>query len=185
MDHHINKTCIYCTQELTLQLTVRARVQDGYHCISPKGKTPDKLPSTIFDKLQTLIIPAIISLLLYLIISYVLVPIWRRYRARYSQYLPLESISTQTTTFRQRVQGVFARYLLPSSWRSDFGSNRYAVSAADGLVDEFDDEEGEELSDVDDNRRLALSLDARRGLVDDRRLSRDLEEGFRDDSDEE
>ena len=40
---------------------------------------------------------------------------------------------------------------------------------------------------MDGNRREALSLDARRGHIDDagRRLSRDLEEGFRDDSDEE
>lgn len=38
---------------------------------------------------------------------------------------------------------------------------------------------------MDEHRRLALSLDARRGAVEDRRLSRDLEEGFRDDSDDE
>lgn len=39
---------------------------------------------------------------------------------------------------------------------------------------------------MDDGRREALSLDARRGRdIDDRRLSRDLEEGFKDDSDEE
>lgn len=36
---------------------------------------------------------------------------------------------------------------------------------------------------MDDNRREALSLDARRGRDEDgRRLSRDLEEGFKDDS---
>lgn len=50
----------------------------------------------------------------------------------------------------------------------------------------FDEDDGEELSDVDEHRRLALSLDARRGAAnEDRRLSRDLEEGFRDDSDDE
>ena len=39
---------------------------------------------------------------------------------------------------------------------------------------------------MDSNRREALSLDARRGGDDDgRRLSRDLEEGFKDDSDDE
>ena len=38
---------------------------------------------------------------------------------------------------------------------------------------------------MDSNRREALSLDARRGQDDDgRRLSRDLEEGFKDDSDD-
>lgn len=38
---------------------------------------------------------------------------------------------------------------------------------------------------MDDNRREALSLDARRGHDMEGRLSRDLEEGFRDDSDDE
>jgi len=51
---------------------------------------------------------------------------------------------------------------------------------------DFDEEEGEELYEVDENRREALSLDARRGLNEDgSRLSRDLEEVFKDDSDDE
>jgi len=76
--------------------------------------------------------------------------------------------------------------LLPSSWRSDFNISRYTGSAQDGSDSGFDDEDGEELLDVDQRRREALSLDANRGLNDDgRRLSRDLEEGFRDESDDE
>jgi hypothetical protein len=62
------------------------------------------------------------------------------------------------------------------------------VSARDGESSDFDEDEGEELFEVDEGRREALSLDARRGMGDDamgRRLSRDLEEGFKDDSDEE
>jgi hypothetical protein len=60
------------------------------------------------------------------------------------------------------------------------------VSAQDGSSSDFDEEEGEELYEVDDNRREALSLDARRGRNEDgSRLSRDLEEGFKDDSDDE
>lgn len=78
-----------------------------------------------------------------------------------------------------------ARVLLPSSWRSDF-SSRFTASAQDGSDNGFDEEDGEELLDVDRNRREALSLDARRGLHEDgRRLSRDLEEGFADESDDE
>jgi hypothetical protein len=120
------------------------------------------------------------------VISYLLVPLWKRYRGRYSNYLPLDTISTQTTSFRQRIQSAIARRLLPSSWRSDFGGNRYTVSAADGNGSDFDEDDGEELYEVDSNRREALSLDARRGRDDDgRRLSRDLEEGFKDDSDDE
>ena len=89
-------------------------------------------------------------------------------------------------SFRQRIQGAIARRLLPSSWRSDFGGNRFAASATDGNGSDFDEDDGEELYEVDSNRREALSLDARRGRDDDgRRLSRDLEEGFKDDSDDE
>lgn len=52
-------------------------------------------------------------------------------------------------------------------------------------MSDFDEDEGEELSGFDDNRRLALSLDAARGIDEEgRRLSRDLEEGFKDDSDD-
>jgi len=135
--------------------------------------------------LKTLVIPAIISLLLYLLISYLVVPVWKRYRGRYSNYLPLDTISTHTTSFRQRAQSAVVGLLLPSSWRTDFGRSRHTVSAQDGSGSDFDEDEGEELYEVDDRRREALSLDARRGADDDgRRLSRDLEEGFKDDSDD-
>lgn len=135
---------------------------------------------------QTLIIPALISLILYLIISYAIVPIWKRYRGRYNNYLPLDSITTRTTSLRHRIQNAVFSRLIPSTWRRDFGGERYAVSAEDGTGSDFDDEEGEELYEVDDGHREALSLDARRGRdIDGRRLSRDLEEGFKDDSDDE
>ncbi|KAH6684539.1 hypothetical protein B0J14DRAFT_555499 [Halenospora varia] len=144
-----------------------------------------KMGSTL-SLLKTLIIPAIISLILYLIISYAIVPVWKRYRGRYSNYLPLETISTQTTSLRERIQSALAGLLVPSSWRAHFSRSRYTVSAQDGTGSDFDEDEGEELYDVDENRREALSLDARRGRDDDgRRLSRDLEEGFKDDSDDE
>jgi hypothetical protein len=80
---------------------------------------------------------------------------------------------------------MLTRYLLPSSWRSNL-SGRFAAAVGDddGSDQGFDDEDGEELFEVDDNRREALSLDARREH-DEGRLSRDLEEGFRDDSDDE
>ncbi|CZR59027.1 uncharacterized protein PAC_08919 [Phialocephala subalpina] len=140
----------------------------------------------LWSLLKTLIAPALISLILYLIISYAVVPLWKRYRGRYSSYLPLDRISTNTTSLRQRMQTALFSRLIPSTWRRDFGGQRYTVSAQDGAGSDFDDEEGEELYDVDDGRREALSLDARRGRdIDDRRLSRDLEEGFKDDSDEE
>lgn len=112
-------------------------------------------------------------------------PLWQRYRGRYSRYIPLDTISSRTTSLRQRFQDILLRFLLPSVWRSNFQSGRFTTGAQDGSDQGFDDEDGEELFEVDDNRREALSLDARREHDVERRLSRDLEEGFRDDSDDE
>jgi hypothetical protein len=139
----------------------------------------------VADLPQTLFVPALISLVLYVFLSFFLIPVYRRYRTRYGQYLPLSHISSQTTTIRQRVQALLVRALLPSSWQNDFNRGRFAINAGDGSDDEFDEDDGEELYEVDESRREALSLDARRGDSDGGRLSRDLEEGFRDDSDDE
>ncbi|KAG9244791.1 hypothetical protein BJ878DRAFT_479826 [Calycina marina] len=136
--------------------------------------------------LKTLVVPALISLLLYLLISYLIVPVWKRYRGRYSSYLPLETISTQTTSLRYRIQSALAGLFIPSTWRQEYERSRQTMNARDGMGSDFDEDEGEELFEVDDSRREALSLDARRGRDDNgRRLSRDLEEGFKDDSDDE
>lgn len=141
---------------------------------------------TLFLIRQTLVVPAIISLIIFLLISYLVVPLWTRYRGRYSTYVALETISTRTSSLRQYVRSALAGLFIPSSWRAEYERSRQTVSARDGTDHEEWDDEGEELFEVDDNRREALSLDARRGRDDDgRRLSRDLEEGFKDDSDDE
>jgi hypothetical protein len=132
----------------------------------------------------------VISLVLYLLISYIIVPLWKRYRGRYSHYLPVETISTHTSSVRQRIYTALvnaaARWLLPSSWRTEF--EREQVANGRGETSDFDEDEGEELytvEDVESNRREAISLDVHRGRDDTgRRLSRELEEGFKDDSDE-
>ncbi|KAI1414607.1 hypothetical protein F5Y13DRAFT_158921 [Hypoxylon sp. FL1857] len=134
---------------------------------------------------KTLIIPAVISLILFLLSTYVLVPLWRHYRTRYSQYLPLDTISTHTSSIRGRIQDAMARWLLPSRWR--FSLHERLVVGDDASDLGFSSEEGEELDEVHDDPRHALSLDTHNLEHTDsmRRLSRDLEEGFRDDSDEE
>ncbi|KAH8600833.1 hypothetical protein B0O99DRAFT_291154 [Bisporella sp. PMI_857] len=135
--------------------------------------------------LKTIVVPALISLLLYLFVTFLIVPIWKRYRGRYSNYLPLNTISDHTTSLRHRIQSALAGLFIPSSWRANFERSRQTVIAEDGAGSDFDEDEGEELYEVENNRREALSLDARRGAdIDERRLSRDLEEGFKDDSDD-
>ena len=133
--------------------------------------------------LTTILLPALVAGVLYVLLSFVVIPLWQRYRGRYSRYLPLETISAQTSGIRERIQDSVGRWILPSRWRQNFDATHFTVNAA--VSDhEFDEDDGEELYELDGNRREALSLDARRRQeVDGARLSRDLEEGFADDSD--
>ncbi|ORY71302.1 uncharacterized protein BCR38DRAFT_453880 [Pseudomassariella vexata] len=134
---------------------------------------------------KTLIVPALISLILFLVSTYILIPLWRQYRSRYSHYLPLETISDRTSSLRSRVQDAIARWIVPSQWRMGM---RERLVIADGDSDVgFSSDEGEELDVVvGEDRRRALSLDTRTEQTDSMmRLSRDLEEGFMDDSDDE
>jgi hypothetical protein len=155
--------------------------------------------------LQSIILPAVIALSLYLIIQFAVIPLYRRHHARYSQYLPvhtqnpLSSLSESTTTLRQRLSSALLVFILPSrwaEWRYTHGRNERIDNA-----DEDDEEMGEDLEfDIEqdiaaDERRerrrrdgLSLSIDAvqrgQREPSSDRRLSRELEEGFADSSDD-
>lgn len=127
------------------------------------------LPPQANSLAQTLIVPAVISLLLFLVSTFVLLPLWQRYRNRYSQYLPLETISNQTLSLRGRMQGAMVRFMSPSTWR---------VRAADRVVvagrASFDSEDGEELDEVDDIVARAVVDQARGNNADStRRLSRE------------
>ncbi|KAI1154285.1 hypothetical protein F4825DRAFT_448614 [Nemania diffusa] len=140
---------------------------------------------TMLSVIKTLLVPALISLVLFLLSTYVILPVWRYYRNRYSQYLPLDTISTQTTSLRIRIQDAIARWISSSSrWRLRARDRGTVVDDNESDLG-FSSEEGEELNEVDEDRRHALSLDTHHQHTDsDRRLSRDLEEGFRDDSDD-
>ncbi|KAM7217853.1 hypothetical protein V8F06_006780 [Rhypophila decipiens] len=137
--------------------------------------------------IKTLAIPAVISLIIFLVSTYLLIPLWRRYRNRYSQYLPLDSISNGTLSLRARIQNGIAQWLVPSNWRTRLQDR--LVIAESGTSDAgYDSEEGEELNEVDDSARAVLERDRHAAAAHadtTRRLSRDLEEGFMDDSDEE
>ncbi|GKZ33674.1 hypothetical protein AbraIFM66950_003705 [Aspergillus brasiliensis] len=128
---------------------------------------------------KTIIIPAVISLTLYLLFSFAIIPFFRRYHQRYSQYLPLHTISAHTTTLRDRIADALMRRFLPSVWRqSQFDDQHDNISIYD--------EEGEIMvgMDMDPSRREAL--ERRRSTAGDAesRLSRELEAGFMDDSDD-
>ncbi|KAF2811831.1 uncharacterized protein BDZ99DRAFT_281292 [Mytilinidion resinicola] len=141
--------------------------------------------------LKTILVPALVSLIVYLLLTHLVLPFVRRHRHRYNQYLPvqggLDSISSGTSSLRQRASDALYAFFVPSSWR-----RRHAVVdgsyASDNHEDElFDDEEGEGMVGFDIDERRREALERRRSGVgeEDRRLSRDLEEGFKDDSDDE
>ncbi|KAL4926500.1 uncharacterized protein BDV17DRAFT_269400 [Aspergillus undulatus] len=130
---------------------------------------------------KTLFIPAVISLGLYLLISFLIVPFFRRYHQRYSQYLPLESITAHTSSLWERIADAIMRRFLPSSWRQ-----QAHISDANDNISILD-EEGEIMVGMNNDSAHREALERRRSTVaeDEGRLSRELEEGFMDDSDEE
>ncbi|KFA77780.1 hypothetical protein S40288_00475 [Stachybotrys chartarum IBT 40288] len=131
---------------------------------------------------QTLIVPAVISLLIFLLLTFVLVPVWRHYRARYGQYLPLDAITSQTMSLRHRILNRITQWILATPWRR----SRDTASAVGNGTSDNDLEDGEELSVVDDDAWSAVEGQSQLGRHDSTsRLSRDLEAVFRDDSDDE
>ncbi|KAM0324134.1 hypothetical protein ACHAQA_008326 [Verticillium albo-atrum] len=134
--------------------------------------------------LKVLIVPAVISLILFLSLTYILVPLWRKTRERYGQYVPVHAIQSHTLSFGQRVRSGVSGIMERSIWRRN-ASQGVAIGDDDHSDDGFASDDGEELGQVNPNTRQAIAEDARRTRPENtRRLSRDLEEGFRDDSDD-
>ncbi|KAJ5570313.1 uncharacterized protein N7459_009743 [Penicillium hispanicum] len=129
---------------------------------------------------QTILIPASIALTVYCLFSFLIIPFFRRHHQRYSQYLPLHTISAHTLSLRDRMADAVMRFFLPSSWR------RGAHVENHENID-IDDEEGEIMigMGMDATRREALERHRGSAIEPESRLSRELEEGFMDDSDEE
>ncbi|KAJ5545382.1 hypothetical protein N7535_006229 [Penicillium sp. DV-2018c] len=128
---------------------------------------------------QTILIPAAIALSIYVLLSCILIPIFRRYHQRYSQYLPLHSISAHTRSLRDRIADQVMHFFLPSRWRWGARMNHDNIS--------IDDEEGEVLTGMNTDSARRGVLGRRRDSLAETgpRLSRELEQGFMDDSDEE
>lgn len=124
-----------------------------------------------------LLIPAFIATATYLITSFVILPLWARYKNRYTRYLPLDAVSAASTTVRDRIADFVTAYMLPARLRAEMQQD------GDGHSDEELDEYAH-ISDTEATRRReALSLSLERN--NQRRLSRDLEQGFASDSDSE
>lgn len=91
-------------------------------------------------------------------------PIWRRYRDRYAQYLPLDSISERTSSLRHRIMG----RLIAFSPFATFAGSRNVVFAPNSPLD------GEELDEVDEEIWRAIERHVPAARPDStRRLSRE------------
>ncbi|RDI77638.1 hypothetical protein Vi05172_g12373 [Venturia inaequalis] len=183
--------------------------------------SPPEIMTSSFHFLKSLLFPAFLALLLYVLLSWFIIPLYRRHRARYAQYLPvhtnpISSLSSSTQNLRSNITSALLSFLLPSRWaeyrHQHRQNNSRVVDARDGdeelgngtthhfengdigygIGDSEDDDDDDD--EVARGRRdgLSLSMDARsrsrsnvEGADSNRRLSRELEEGFRDDSDDE
>ncbi|BCR89036.1 uncharacterized protein ACHE_50234A [Aspergillus chevalieri] len=137
---------------------------------------------------KTLVIPATISLVLYVFLSHLILPFFRHYHQRYAHYLPLHTISAHTSSLRDRIGDTLMRCVLRSS--SSFPWRRNSVAGPGGDHHDnvsIDDEEGEIMvgMHMDPARRRELERRWDSRPESEGRLSRDLEEGFMDDSDDE
>ncbi|KAI8943624.1 hypothetical protein NX059_001609 [Plenodomus lindquistii] len=89
-----------------------------------------------------------------------------------------------SASWRTKLSDALYALFAPSAWRRD----RTVIDGSGQNEDElFDDEEGEGMvgfDPIDERRREAL--EQRRSIMDEeRRLGRELEQGFKDDSDDE
>ncbi|KAK3500000.1 uncharacterized protein B0T23DRAFT_401501 [Neurospora hispaniola] len=125
-----------------------------------------------FSAIRTLIVPAIIALILYLVLTFAVIPIWQRYRNRYSQYLPLETITDGASSLRARLTDRITTWFITSAWRARLQDR---IDVADNRPStDFDSDDGEELNEVDEALRRALER-REQPTIDDsnRRLSRE------------
>ncbi|KAH7089839.1 hypothetical protein FB567DRAFT_590632 [Paraphoma chrysanthemicola] len=136
--------------------------------------------------LKTILVPLFLAAILYVLLALIILPFVRRHRSRYSQYLPMPAgVTDFPTSWRTKLSDALYNLFMPSTW----GRSRSVVDGSGDPHDDelFDDEEGEGMvgfDPIDQRRREAL--EQRRSMMEEeRRVGRDLEQVFKDDSDDE
>jgi len=124
--------------------------------------------------MQTLLLPPLSALLLYILTTYLLLPYYRRLRS-YSTYSVLPS-SPDSTAF---AQGLFSRI------NDCLGGRRDSANGAGSLLGDEELEEG--FGDISNTiaEQDTIGRMAEDGRGNESRLSQELERGFRDSSDDE
>ena len=156
------------------------------------------LPS-LDTKLKAFVFTAFIALSIYLTAVYILYPLYARHQ-RYSQYIPVSLNGETSSGLLRRTRNGLSRVLRPIRNTSLYGHIQYAVGAQIDVMSlilnsrhrnrapSFDSYYGdEELEDgvLGGGNVPDRGADNNTGQDSERRLSRELEAGFRDDSDSE
>ncbi|KKY23766.1 hypothetical protein UCDDS831_g02797 [Diplodia seriata] len=166
--------------------------------------------SGLFSFVKTFLLPLLAAALLYLLVSFVLLPLHRRYVRKYQHYLPLHgdtsalsslSAHTSPSWLRARFSGLWSSLSARLPFALPFAAAPRTASATGRLGAYDDDDDDEDDFDIEDDEgegmvgfepmereRRREALERQRGGVNhdagrsERRLSRELEEGFRDSS---
>lgn len=104
---------------------------------------------------QILFIPALIAAALYVGITFVILPLVKRHRERYSQYLPLDSVQRHTEGLRDRIGNFVMRMVVPrrQNVQDASGSRRESRSGSGSGEDfVFSDSEGDRMAGFDASR---------------------------------
>ncbi|KAL9533354.1 hypothetical protein SMMN14_02282 [Sphaerulina musiva] len=105
----------------------------------------------IVDVVKILFLPACIAAALYGTISYIIIPLIRNYRERYSQYLPLDTVNRHTEGLRDRISDLVLRLVIPRR-QTVFDASGSRRGSRSGSGDLFSEEEGERMAGFDAGR---------------------------------
>ncbi len=88
--------------------------------------------------MQTLFLPAIVAFLIFVVLTFVVVPVWQHYRNRYSHYLPIDTLSSQTVSLGHRMQAAVGRFFSRASpspeWRPHAPANESSSGSNSGIA---------------------------------------------------
>jgi hypothetical protein len=95
-------------------------------------------------------VPALTAAVLYGLISFVIVPLVRRHRERYAQYLPLDSFQRHSDGLRDRLSTFVMRLVFPRR-QAVFDASGSRRGSRSGSGDEyvFSDGEGDRMAGFD------------------------------------
>ncbi|CZT18849.1 uncharacterized protein RCC_04694 [Ramularia collo-cygni] len=100
------------------------------------------------ETFKAVFIPAMIAVILYALLAFVIMPMHKRHRERYAQYMPLDSISRGTNSLRDRISSTITAWVVPRRHLVfDAADSRRGSASGDDFV--YD---GDELAGFDVDR---------------------------------